>query len=125
MDVKAELEGLVEKLVEAENHAAPAEAEPILSQKGFVGITRMDGEEQDRKGLLDRIENPRNAAVRRAVKVEHSWVSPELGVVQSIVTTTNPGDPNFTSGRFRNLHVFQKEGEEWRCLAWQVTKLQS
>ncbi len=55
MDIQAQLASLVGRLIEAENGASREQADGILSAE-FLGITRADGTEQDRDGLLGTIE---------------------------------------------------------------------
>jgi hypothetical protein len=112
----------VEGLIEAENKKNKGLAEPILSEK-FIAITRASGKEQNREGLLEAIEmgNSKTPDIVRILEDDgYDLVreSDNLGVIRSIVATTNP------SGRYRNNHVFVKEVTEWRCISWQVTKLE-
>ena len=115
---------LVRQLVDAENEHDKAKAHSILAQN-FAAITRARGEEQDRDALLKEIADPKNPNLRRELLERDCWerVSGSLGVVRSIITTPDRTAPQAAPGRFRNVHVFENQQGDWRCVAWQVTEL--
>ena len=112
----------VRQLIDAENEASQAKAEPVLASD-FVAITMWRGLEQRREALLNSIANPPNPNPRRELDQLHKWESMDIGVVRSRVTTKDPRTEEIT-GEYRNLHVFRKDGNEWMCVDWQVTKLE-
>jgi ketosteroid isomerase-like protein len=125
----------VHQLIEAENKHNREMADAILAQN-FTAITRaikkdQEKQEQDRDALLRKIEEKseeKNGQINIERKLdEHDfsvWQSGDIGVVRSLVMTINPKDPQVILGRFRNIHVFEKQQEQWLCVAWQVTKLE-
>jgi Domain of unknown function (DUF4440) len=115
----------VRRLVEAENERNRATADEILAQD-FAAITRARGVEQNRDALLAEVENPKNPNLRRELGESDLWVrvSGDQGVVRSLVKTTDRTSPDEAPTTFRNVHVFERQGESWKCLAWQVTKLE-
>mgnify|MGYP002776993797 CR=1 FL=1 len=123
-DASAGLVDQVRRLLSAENQADATAAEALLAP-GFVRITRASGREEDRAALLAAIASPARPGLwRHLVESEtRAWIHGGLGVVSSVVQTRPPvaGEP---SGRFRNLHVFERDGGAWRCVAWQVTRLE-
>jgi mannose-6-phosphate isomerase-like protein (cupin superfamily) len=123
MDIRAHLESLVRRLIEAENAASRKDVDKILSAD-FLGITRADGSEQDRAGLLRAIEGSkaqdRVRELEQPAMVSHGA---ESGVVRSVVMVRLSSDRAAVVGRFRNTHSFCLEGGEWHCVGWQVTRL--
>jgi len=127
MDTKINLLELVRQLVEAENEggeSGKAKARDILAPN-FIAITRASGDEENRDDLLKAIANPKNPNLVREFDEREFWVREcgDLGVVRSLITTKERPNPKTILGRFRNIHVFENQQEQWRCAAWQVTKL--
>lgn len=123
-DAAAALVDHVRQLLAAENRADPAAAETLLAP-AFAGITRASGREEDRAALLAAIASPTRPGLwRYLVESEtRAWVDGGLGVVSSVVQTRSPVVCEPT-GCFRNLHVFQRDAGGWRCVAWQVTRVE-
>jgi hypothetical protein len=117
-----EIVSVIQRLVNAENTRNAAAADALLAAD-FVAITRVRGVEQDRAALLGEIGHPPGQPVERRLEPE-TWVrqSGDLAVVRSVVRTIDGSTPPVTA-RFRNVHVLTREGGEWKCLSWQVTKL--
>jgi hypothetical protein len=115
---------IVGQLIEAENERDRTKAEHILAQN-FIAITRARGEEQNKEQLLNEIANPKNPNLLRKLEDEHDRVleSENLAVVRSLLTTTDRTKSDSTPEWYRNIHVLIKEQGNWRCTAWQVTKL--
>jgi hypothetical protein len=116
----ADLVAVVKKLIEAENKNDATAPERLLA-RDFVAVTRSRGVEQDRTAMLREIELPANVAVR---SLENDvWVRQcaDLAVVRSIVSVHAGSPPGVA--RFRNIHVLRLYDGEWKCVAWQVTKL--
>mgnify|MGYP002782492538 CR=1 FL=1 len=81
--------------------------------------------EEDRAALLSAIANPARPGLWRHL-VEPgalAWRGGALGVVSSVVQT-RPPVPGEPGGLFRNLHVFVHVDGAWRCVLWQVTRLE-
>jgi hypothetical protein len=134
MSSRTELFEQVRQLIDAENNHDGGTAERILADN-FAGITRSqkkdnEEQEQNRVELLRKIgqkpqgnKNSENSNPRQMDKQDYQiWESEGLGVVKSLVTRTNPKDQKVE--RFRNIHVFEKQQGKWRCVAWQVTRLE-
>ena len=113
----------VRRLVQAENECNRDKANSILAQN-FIAITRSNGQERERNILLDGIEKPLNPNIHRTISDMSPVISGDLAVVRSLVTTTDTSKPEAASGRFRNIHVFENQQGNWRCVLWQVTKLE-
>lgn len=114
----------VRRLLAAENTADAVAADGLLAP-GFVRITRATGREDDRAALLSAIANPARPGLWRHL-VEPgalAWRGGALGVVSSVVQT-RPPVPGEPGGLFRNLHVFVHVDGAWRCVLWQVTRLE-
>lgn len=127
MSTGTDLIDMVRQLVKAENEAGEqgkGNADYILAEN-FKAITRMSGKEEDRGDLLKAIANPSNPNILRELNNSEFWVqeSGDLGVVRSLVTTKERSNPQTVAGRFRNIHVFERQEGRWCCVAWQVTKL--
>jgi hypothetical protein len=127
MNSRVKFMDLVLQLIEAENeHGEPgrARADAILA-KDFTAITRARGQEQDRDALLKEIANPKNPNLNRELEKHGYWerYSGDLGVARSLVATTDRANPQAEPKKFRNIHVFQRQREQWRCVAWLVTEL--
>jgi hypothetical protein len=127
MNAENDLIAMVRQLVEAENEAGERgseKANSILSIN-FTTITRASGKEEGRASLLRAVAQPTNPDIHRELDEGEFWVqeSEGLGVVRSVITTKPRARPEEISGRFRNLHVFERAEEGWRCVVWQVTKL--
>jgi ketosteroid isomerase-like protein len=119
-----ELIEVVRELLRCENGADADRAGQILSE-GFLGLTRAKGVERTRVELLDDIAHPKNPDIERELEAGTSSVrvAPDLAVTRTVVVTGNRRDAAAPHQRFRNTHVFEREGGVWRCVAWQVTEL--
>lgn len=111
----------VRQLIDAENRGDRRQAAGILADD-FVAITRRAGLEENRDDLLKKIGSPPAPNPKRELTQFQIWESASLGVVRSLVRTTDP-TTQLVTGEFRNLHVFKREGQTWRCVNWQVTEL--
>src|SRR5215813_10276006 len=113
MNTGTDLIEMVRQLVKAENDAGEGgkrDAEYILAEN-FKAITRMSGKEEDRGDLLKAIANPSNPNILRELDGSEfwAWESGDLGVVRSLVTTKERSNPQTVAGRFRNIHVFERQ----------------
>ncbi len=127
MNPEFELIEQVRQLIAAENEGGEQGkkiADLILAQN-FTMITRSNGVEEDRDNLLKAIANPSNPNLFRELEEREFWVRRlgDLGVVRSLITTKERAAPNTILGRFRNIHIFENQQGQWRCVAWQVTRL--
>lgn len=113
---------VVARLMRAENECNATLADAHLSE-AFLGITRSAGFEEDRAQILRTIAHPRNPDLVRHLHVDQAWTDGDLAVVRSLVTTEHAAQPGVTTGYYRNCHVLRREGDAWRCLHWQATRL--
>jgi len=130
MNTETHLIGLVRQIIDAENEGGEggrSKADLVLAHN-FTRITRSSGQEQGRDDLLKAIAiasagdaNPLRVPIEREFWPLHS---DSVGVVHSLVATHGRSDPKRTLSCFRNTHVFEKQDGAWRCVAWQVTRLQ-
>jgi hypothetical protein len=126
-DPGAGLLRLVLQLIDAENNGGEKgreQADGILAPN-FTYITRAIGKEQNREQLLNAIDAS-NPDVLRQVDESETWVSGSdtSKVIKTLVTTATRSNPENITGRFRNLHVFDNQQGQWRCMAWHVTKVE-
>ena len=117
-------EALVRELIDAENTRDRRKAEGILAAD-FTAITRARGDEQSREHLLDEIADPRSPTLRRTLIDTSVWTRSggNLGVVRTLIETFDASNPAAAPNRFRNIHVFERLGQDWQCVGWQVTKV--
>jgi ketosteroid isomerase-like protein len=115
-----DITAVVAQLIDAENAADTRAADRLLADD-FTAITRARGVEQGRADLLDEIGKSKTPGQRRLES--DPWVrqNGDLAVVRSVVTM--PGESPAQLNRFRNTHVLARTGGQWKCVAWQVTKL--
>ena len=114
---------LVAKLIDAENTGNRSLAAEILSLR-FIGITRSRGIEQGREELLSELGNRADPRRHRNIDPDSilTTMSGELAIVRSVVSLQSTIDGQGDNQTFRNLHVFRREVENWRCIMWQVTE---
>lgn len=117
-------EALVRALIDAENTRDRRKADEILAAD-FTAITRARGDEQSRERLLDEIAHPRNPTLRRTLIDTSVWTrnGGNLAVVRTLIETSDESNSAAAPTRFRNIHVFERLGQDWRCVGWQVTML--
>jgi hypothetical protein len=120
-EVPTRLRELVAELVAAENDCDRDRADKILAAS-FLGITRARGVEQNREQLLDQVAHCPNNVVRTLEESSATiYASETFALVRSIVGVSD--SVGTAQGRYRNLHAFERQDQQWTCVAWQVTKL--
>lgn len=122
MSTDAQLIAAVRGLVQAENDGSREAAERFLSPD-FAVISRSRNEEQGREAMLAEIGRP-NPALRRTLEEDgfRVWPGGAQNVVRSTVALRDDSRPG-TVRRFRNLHVFDDEDGQPRCVAWFVAEI--
>jgi hypothetical protein len=117
-------DALVITLIDAENTRDRQAADDVLAAD-FTQITRARGVEQARPALLDELEKPANTGILRSLVAGSlsTKTSGDLAVVRSLVETRDAAQPAAAPGRFRNIHVFERQQNRWRCVIWQVTRV--
>lgn len=119
---------LVRSLFRAEN-GAPAEGDrrpdDILAHD-YLPITRASGAvDESRQAHLDRIANPSGSLTRDAenATIDVSlFLEGQVAIARTELPTTDPGKTP-ADASFRNMQVFLKREGEWKCVAWQVTRI--
>ena len=110
----------VKNLIDAENERNSGKAEPYLSEK-FIAITRSRGVEQNRVKLIEAIKSG-NQNIKRELNGIRVFNYGTIAVNRSLVTVKENGKEDTI---FRNIHIFENEGEQWLCKIWQITKLEN
>ncbi len=122
---------LVRTLVAAENKGGEegrAHAEGVLAHY-FGVITRAGGVEEARDALLKAIGAEPNRKKKKLRTLEDEFcvrVFDRVAAVRSVVGVSEgeENQPLVLTGRFRNMHLFENQDGQWRCIAWQVTRLE-
>jgi hypothetical protein len=124
MSTKEQLIAAVRGLVQAENDASRAGAERYISPSfAVISRSRPENQDQDREAMLKEIADPPAKRERTLDEASfQTWPGEAPTVVRSTVIVRNPDDPGEPK-RFRNLHVFQDEDGEPRCIAWFVAEI--
>ena len=110
---------LNERSVQAENKASREELEPILADD--ITIIRSTGVIEDKQRMLERVASYKSGRIREIEEANVS-VYGDSAVVTSRIALREPGGE--ISGRFWNTLVFVKREGGWRCVTWQVTRIQ-
>ena len=95
------------------------ELEPILAQD--FRMIRSTGVVQDGQGMLAQVAGDESGR-RRAIEESDVRVYDNSAVVTSCIVVHEPDGA--LVGRFWNTKVFAKREAAWRCVAWQVTRIQ-
>jgi hypothetical protein len=121
--VLSPLADVVASIMKAENEGDRTALDTLLAED-FAGITRSGGTELGRADFLAGIEEPSGAGPWRSLEPGSVDVleSGDLGVVRCVMAVTHRAESE-TTRRFRNIFVVRRTGGDWRCVAWQVTRL--
>ena len=109
---------LNQQILEAEEEGREADLEPLLTDDFW--IVRGSGVKQNRQDYLNDVK--RNANLGRTADQTEVRLCDECAVYTCLVTTTRTPEDG-PGGRFWNTRLFERDGEGWRCAAWQVTKI--
>ncbi len=115
----SELLALNERILQAEEMGLKDEIAPLL-HKDFT-IIRATGVKQDRQTFLDAVSS--NANRGRTTEQPEVRLYGDCGVFTCIVMTMQNPDGSPNAGRFWNTRLFVREQSQWRCAAWQTTKI--
>jgi hypothetical protein len=136
---RAEIKELVCTLFRAENPpgchddaANPPDrrevANKILADEGhYLPIIRGSGKvDKNRDETLGKFENPNPNFCRHVDQAnpEVTLIEDGIAVARTLLPMTDSTNGNSTEVAFHNTHVFKKFGNQWKCIAWQVTKVQ-
>jgi hypothetical protein len=119
MDAETEIKCLNELILQYEEAGDIAKLKPLLAE--CFTILSANGEHQDRQVFLNAVESNKNRG--RRSEQPQVQLAGDTALYTCIVETTQ--DPAGTSnpGRFLNTRMFIHEEGEWRCTAWQVTRI--
>jgi ketosteroid isomerase-like protein len=104
-----------------------AVAERILADD-YLPITRGKGQvDLDRNDTLRKIVSGL-ASFRRHVDLAEIevdlFLDGRVAIARTLLPTSDSKDTPPSEASYRNMHVFLKRDNEWRCVAWQVTRVQ-
>lgn len=114
-----DLAQLNQEILYAEEHGDRGKLGKLL-HPGFT-IVRSNGDQQDKEEYLNSILYNKNRG-RKATYTNIQRVG-RFAIYTGIVTTTQDPDGASPPGRFWNTWLFVKVNERWRCLSWQVMKV--
>ena len=114
-----ELETLNAHILHAEEMGLKDKIAALL-HKDFT-IIRATGVKQDRQSFLDAVSS--NANRGRTAEQPEVRLYGDCAVFTCIVITTQNSDGTPNAGRFWNTRLFVREQSQWRCVAWQTTKI--
>lgn len=123
---KEEVTALVRRLFMSENDRNRDEADKILAS-GYVPITRWKGQvDRDRAETLKNVASGppqmRRHIDRADIKVA-LFLNGRVAIASTLLPTEDQREDPPKLADFRNMQVFVKDDNEWKCVAWQVTKV--
>src|SRR5262245_1726830 len=119
MDAETEIKCLNELILQYEESGDAEKLKPLLAES--FTILRSNGERQDRQAFLNAVGSNKNRG-RRAEQPQVQLAG-DTALYTCIVETTRNPDCTPNPGRFLNNRMFTREGGEWRCAAWQVSRI--
>lgn len=117
-DDEGKLRGLNQLSFEAEDKRDSAALAPILADE--FRIVRSSFKVETKPEMLTSVANSPPGR-RRTVSEESVRVHGHRALVASLITLE---EGETFIGRFWNTKIFAKQGEEWRCVAWQVAEIE-
>ncbi len=121
------IKDLVCKLFRAENRQAKQDAAEILATD-YLPITRGKGQvDVSREDTLEKIRAGSPLFVRHVdrAKIDVAFfLDDHVAIASSLLPTTDSRETLPAEASYRNMHVFLKRSDQWKCVAWQVTKVQ-
>ena len=120
---------LVCTLFRAENPPGNKEAaeEILADDKHYLPIIRGSGKpDKDRNETLENFRKPNLNFCRHVEKAnpEVTLLDDSVAIARTLLPMTDSTGGTPKEVAYRNTHVFQKKGDQWKCVAWQVTKVQ-
>jgi hypothetical protein len=114
----AKLSELNRKTFAAEDHSSRDELAPHLTDD--FKVARGNWEIENKEQMLTRVAADKSGRTRRIDEESvHIWDT--SGVVTSRLTLLERDGT--AVGRFWNTKVCVKQGDGWKCLAWQVARI--
>ena len=128
MTPEDEIRELVRALFRAENHPGDKDAAAAVLATDYIPIVRGRGQvDRNRDDTLDKIAGAPasfHRLVDRARIDVHLFLEGQVAIATSLLPTTDSATNPPTDASFRNTHVFLKRADGWKCVAWQVTRVQ-
>lgn len=126
--VKEEIRILVRKLFRAENYPGDENAASSVLSTDYLPITRGKGQvDRDRDETLRKIADPSPSFQREVDRAEIDvalFLDNRVAIARSLLSTTDSKESPPVKASYRNMQVFLKRDDQWKCVAWQVTKVQ-
>jgi ketosteroid isomerase-like protein len=127
MTAEDEIRELVRKLFRAENHPGDKGAAADVLATDYIPIVRARGQvDRNRDDTLDKIAGASPSFHRHVDRAQidvHLFPEGQVAIVTSLLPTTDSATKPATEASFRNMHVFLKRSDGWKCVAWQVTRV--
>jgi hypothetical protein len=124
---KEDIRGIVHNLFRSENYPGDREAADNILADDYIPITRAKGQtDSDREDTLKKIANAsasRHRDVDRAEINVALFQDDSVAIVKSRLPVTNSEHNPPVVEHYLNMHVFLKRNNQWKCVAWQVTKV--
>jgi hypothetical protein len=115
-------------LFQAENHAGDPNAPGDILATDYLPIIRWKGQvDRDRSDTLDKIANAPKTVWRKVDQAEIDvafFLEGHVAIARTLLPTTDSATTPPTEASFRNTQVFLKREDGWKCVAWQVTRVQ-
>ena len=125
---KEEVRELVRKLFQAENHPGDRKTADDILATDYIPITRGRGQvDSDRDDTLEKIVNASRTFQRRVDQAQIDvalFLEGQVAIARSLLPTTDSATTPPTEASYRNMQVFLKRNNGWKCVAWQVTRVQ-
>jgi len=127
-EIKKEIKDVVRKLFHAENAPGNRDAATDILATDYLPIIRARGQvDASREDTLEKIANSSPSFVRHvdqdAIEVA-LFLDNRVAIARTLLPTTDSRETPPAEASYRNTHVFLNRDNEWKCVAWQVTKVQ-
>ena len=123
-----EIRKLVRKLFQAENHPGDRKTAHDILATDYLPITRGRGQvDRDRDDTLEKIANASSSFRRHIAQAEIDvalFLEGRVAIARSLLPTTDSATTPPTEASYRNMQVFVNRDDGWKCVAWQVTRVQ-
>ena len=128
MTTEDEIKELVRKLFRAENHPGDKKAADDILAADYIPIVRGKGQvDRDRNDTLNKIAGASKTFYRDVAKAQievRLFLDERVAIARSLLPTTDSTTTPPTVASYRNMQVFIKGADGWKCVAWQVTRVQ-
>lgn len=92
----------------------------VLSAPEFR-IVRSSGKIQEKDAMIKQIREDTRPYRREPMGEPEGYEEGDLGVVINLVNL--PDDPANSRDSFRNVKIFVRQEDDWKCVYWQVTRI--